>query len=372
MSENITEDKLREAELRRLNAQADRENAERCRIEKEELEISRRLGQPWWHMRLALLVQVVFAGIVAGALIGGFLLDHFLKVSDLIQKQQAALEKENDLLVQKNKETESRLEKESKDLKNDKNHLEKQINSLKVANQGLKKNQKKVNQLEIKFNEQIDKFQKIVASLKKDKKVPNDKLKQLVLELEGVKSKGEKSENMKQPLAKKLKLPLRTTPKTISYNEIREMAKKNGFSLPDDKIFGDFRHNYEVKKTDSGEVVIDHATGLMWQVSGSEEAIIYTEALKYVHKLDENKFAGFSGWRLPTIEELLSLLEPVQKSGILFIDPKFGGNQRWIWSVDKYKPNNAWGLVLYEAKLYIPTLNFPYFVRAVRSLEKSD
>lgn len=91
MTKNVTEDMLRDAELCRLNAQIKKDKAECRRIEKEELEISKRLNQRWWHIRLSVLLQVLVAGIVAGALIGGFLLDHFLKVSDLLQKQQNAL-----------------------------------------------------------------------------------------------------------------------------------------------------------------------------------------------------------------------------------------------------------------------------------------
>ncbi len=89
----VTDDVLRRAELQRVQAQTEREEAERRRAEAEERQVVGRLNQPWWHIRLAVVLQVVVAGVVAGALIGGFLLDHFLKVSDLIQKQQAALEK---------------------------------------------------------------------------------------------------------------------------------------------------------------------------------------------------------------------------------------------------------------------------------------
>ena len=71
---------------------------------------------------------------------------------------------------------------------------------------------------------------------------------------------------------------------------------------------------------------------------------------------------------MPTAEELISLVEPTQRNGSLYIDPVFDSTQRWIISADKSSATRAWGVVFYEAKLYLPTFNFPYFVRAVRSM----
>ncbi|MCP4289089.1 MAG: DUF1566 domain-containing protein, partial [Gammaproteobacteria bacterium] len=63
-----------------------------------------------------------------------------------------------------------------------------------------------------------------------------------------------------------------------------------------------------------GEVVVDHATGLMWQQSGSDDELTYEDAQKYIEKLNQERFAGYDDWRLPTVPELLSLLEPEESS----------------------------------------------------------
>ncbi len=57
-------------------------------------------------------------------------------------------------------------------------------------------------------------------------------------------------------------------------------------------------------------------------------------AREYVEKLNGEKYAGHSDWRLPTLEELTSLLEPEEKDG-LYIDPVFDRNQRYCWTSDR-------------------------------------
>lgn len=156
----------------------------------------------------------------------------------------------------------------------------------------------------------------------------------------------------------------------LSDTKIIARVREYGFSLPGQNLYGNFQHNYElIDKDGSGNqvIVVDYATGLMWQQSGTPDTMTYVDALKYVDELNDMRFAGHKGWRLPTIEELISLVEPTQKSGSLYIDKIFNDRQRWVRSGDKKSYGNSWGIVFYEGSLYFPALNFPYYVRAVRS-----
>ena len=75
-------------------------------------------------------------------------------------------------------------------------------------------------------------------------------------------------------------------------------------------------HDFE----DQGDVVVDHATGLMWQKSGSTAPMSYAQAQAYIAQLNQDWFAGYTDWRLPTMAELLSLVEPqAQANGFVSI-----------------------------------------------------
>lgn len=172
MSEKITEDMLKEAELRRLNAQAERDNAERSRIDKEILEISERISQKWWYIRLPVLLQVVIAGIVAGALIGGFLLDHFLNISELIQQQQNAL-------VEKTKKKQKQWKISEQKL----HELNKQYNEeLSNLKSGFKKLQNKYSELareKQKWSEEFQKREAEYENLAKTCEIEKERLQKL-------------------------------------------------------------------------------------------------------------------------------------------------------------------------------------------------
>ena len=80
----------------------------------------------------------------------------------------------------------------------------------------------------------------------------------------------------------------------------------------------------------------------MWQKNGSSDSMDYANTWKYINELNKNKFAGYTDWRLPTLAEAMSLLEPKKKDN-LYIDPVFDKTQSWIWTSDLYKGGvRAW------------------------------
>lgn len=103
-------------------------------------------------------------------------------------------------------------------------------------------------------------------------------------------------------------------------------------------------HDYDTKIINGDKVVIDQATGLIWHQSGSTDYIKWSYAKEWVRNLNQRGYAGYSNWRLPTVDEAASLLESSKKDNSLYIDPIFNEKQEWIWTGDSYDSNNAWSV----------------------------
>jgi hypothetical protein len=88
--------------------------------------------------------------------------------------------------------------------------------------------------------------------------------------------------------------------------------------------------------------VTDQATGLMWQKSGSPGPLDNRGAKRYIKQLNNQRFAGYSDWRMPTVEELASLLARKSNSGI-YLNPVFDIQQVSCWTVDpSADPSGGW------------------------------
>ena len=140
---------------------------------------------------------------------------------------------------------------------------------------------------------------------------------------------------------------LRSKPATLSSLYLQDMIQQKGFHHPFDGSaeglpggwMGTMVHDYEPKNIEGMNVVVDQATGLMWQQSGSPEQLKFgvekREPWDYVDELNHQQVGGFKDWRLPTIEELASLLEPIGQHDGLFIDQIFDKTQWTCVSADK-------------------------------------
>jgi len=130
-------------------------------------------------------------------------------------------------------------------------------------------------------------------------------------------------------------------------------------------------HQYDLKSIKADKVVIDHTTSLMWHQSGSEKYMNWKLAKRWVGQLNEKGYAGFKDWRLPTVEEGISLLEPDKKNDNLYIDHAFDIKQQWIWTGDKMSGlEAAWVVAFYDSNVcwYAFTSRYHY-VRPVRAIK---
>ena len=111
-----------------------------------------------------------------------------------------------------------------------------------------------------------------------------------------------------------------------------------------------FHHRYKRLVTSRGDsVVIDSASNLMWQDSGLER-MTWNKAQNYIEEINSESLAGFADWRLPTIEELATLLESGAKNK-RYIDPLFNGEPNHTWTADSQSNAHAWEIDFSDDKI---------------------
>ena len=162
---------------------------------------------------------------------------------------------------------------------------------------------------------------------------------------------------------------LRATPIAgLSREDAQKMIREYGFADVELNRFGKGpHHGYEAVKRNNENVVIDHTTSLMWQQGGSAKYMRHLDVRQYVQQLNRDKFAGYIDWRLPTLEEAMSLMESEKKNGDLYIDPVFDQTQRWIWTADKETSFEEWSASFVFGSCGYNRVDSFNFVRAVRS-----
>ena len=134
-------------------------------------------------------------------------------------------------------------------------------------------------------------------------------------------------------------------PEVIERIKLRDRAEKN-FSDRDlqrmiwDRNFFNRRFNpggnFPNAFVDNGDgTLTDKITGLMWQKAGSPSEMTFDAAGKYVQELNLSRFGGYEDWRLPTLEELCSLLKGTPNQSGRFMDNLFDPAPYICWSADE-------------------------------------
>ncbi len=161
-------------------------------------------------------------------------------------------------------------------------------------------------------------------------------------------------------------IKFRSTPNEhLSAKSVIAMLKDKGFYERQwNNSASGFRNNY-ILQNDS-KVVYDRASGLMWQQSGSDQVMKYENAKAYIMKLNSDRLAGYNDWRLPTLEEAMSLMETSVKNGDLYVTSVFGKSKPYIWTSDKYSVSSAWVVDFINSYCFYDNIFNDTSVRAVR------
>jgi hypothetical protein len=158
---------------------------------------------------------------------------------------------------------------------------------------------------------------------------------------------------------------LRSQPATLSVNQAKIMVVTRDFySASWNEAGKGMLHKYETKVAQDELLVIDHATGLAWQKGGS--GIPLSPAEEYIRDLNTRKFAGFEDWRLPTLEEAMSLM--TTDKDVMHLDRIFEKSSApFIWTSDKMSEVAGWVVYYLNGTCDPERASFNAYVRAVRT-----
>ena len=139
------------------------------------------------------------------------------------------------------------------------------------------------------------------------------------------------------------KVSLRPEPAILSDDELKKILTAKSlyakFLNPNVK---DFPNEFEARNIQSHDVVVDYATRLMWNRHASESIYTWYKAGNHVKELNAKRYAGYSDWRMPTVEEIASLMEITKSSGGGYIDSIFIPEAVFdCWTADRKKYDTA-------------------------------
>ena len=161
----------------------------------------------------------------------------------------------------------------------------------------------------------------------------------------------------------------RKKPLALLEDDLASICKRYGFFDRYYNLAGSgIKNQFKLKKYNGDKVALDWASGLIWQRGGSIKEMSFAEAKTWIEEFNQAGNAGFSDWRLPTLEEAMSLMEPKLKKGGLHIDSVFEREQRWIWTCDAIGDSSYTWIVNFRlGGCFSHLFNTYNYVRAVRS-----
>jgi uncharacterized caspase-like protein len=243
-----------------------------------------------------------------------------------LKKRQKEIEEDKKRQEERSRVAEKResLKQEEARLLAEKRLYEEQMRKLEMERKQFEEKRKKFARLESEKSVEYQNLLKAESELKEEKK--------------RIQNERERLEKERQKLAyipktvKSARVSLRAeAQEELTINYIKYMVKRYNFYDNNWNISGSFDNDF----VDNGDgTITDRTTGLMWQKNGSSSSRKRKRALSYVKKLNKDQFAKYSDWRLPTVEELASLLKKDKTNG-MHTDALFGTKQTQCWSSDE-------------------------------------
>lgn len=125
--------------------------------------------------------------------------------------------------------------------------------------------------------------------------------------------------------------------------------------------------------------VFDHKTQLTWEIKSKngdlhdrEQIFTWQEGYNYINRVNQEAFCGHSDWRMPTVEELKTLIDPSQmddwKIDHHYFDDQPSAQTQWFWtqSGDKHDIERSWAVLFSRGDAYCNRQAYQDHIRLVR------
>ncbi len=152
----------------------------------------------------------------------------------------------------------------------------------------------------------------------------------------------------------------------LQNSESPEYMKKWNFFEAEHNPDGGYGNHFA--DTGDGLTVVDQKTNLMWQRGGLDITSVRT-MVRNIEKLNKDGFAGHHDWRMPTMEEAMSIMDPVQNEKGIYLKPCFSKEQPFIFVAAKRKPGGYWFVDYKQGRAFWSSGTIPGgFARLCRSM----
>lgn len=135
---------------------------------------------------------------------------------------------------------------------------------------------------------------------------------------------------------------VRKEPGRMMYKNIREQLGLDELLRPRHYVAQDF-------EVAGPLVAFEKNNRLFWQRRGAGFTVDWQQAGEYVEHLNATSWQGRSSWRLPTLEEVLTILNPPLHGVSCSSWPLFDDSVHWLWTSDHCTKKQAWMVDVVES-----------------------
>ncbi len=135
---------------------------------------------------------------------------------------------------------------------------------------------------------------------------------------------------------------IRKEPCRVMFKDIRQL-------LGLDELLRPLRYVKQDFKVIGSLVVFEKNSGLYWQRRGSGFTLDRQQAGEYITHLNNTRWQGRISWRLPTLEEAVTILNPPLHGEAGSCRPLFDTTLHWLWTADHCTKKQAWMVDVVES-----------------------